>query len=44
METNTQKEIKNQVVSKTTNENPNKIVPIWKSQLDRYESGKIKNS
>lgn len=44
METNTQKEIKNQVVSKTTNENPNKIVPIWKSQLDRYETGKIKNS
>lgn len=44
METNTQKEIKNQVVSKTTNENPCKIVPIWKSQLDRYETGKIKNS
>jgi predicted P-loop ATPase len=44
METNTQKEIKNQVVSKTTNENPSKIVPIWKSQLDRYETGKIKNS
>lgn len=44
METNTQKEMKNQVVSKTTNENPSKIVPIWKSQLDRYETGKIKNS
>ena len=41
METNAQKQEQNapQIV-----EQPNKVIPIWKSQLDRYESGKIKNS
>ena len=44
METNSQKEINNENRPQSTNNASNKIVPIWKSQLDRYESGKIKNS
>lgn len=41
MEVNTQKQEQN--VHQTI-EQPTKVVAIWKSQLDRYESGKIKNS
>jgi predicted P-loop ATPase len=44
MNTSTQSETKNLDRPKTTKETSNKVVPIWKSQLDRYETGKIKNS
>ena len=30
--------------SQTTSEQNGKVIPIWKQYLDRYESGKIKNS
>lgn len=45
METNIQKEsIDNKKRPKSSSNTSSKVVPIWKSQLDRYETGKIKNS
>lgn len=41
METNTQEQVKH---NRLQPEQTNKIIPIWKSQLDRYDSGRIKNS
>ena len=41
MEANIQKETETKAIVKN---NSSKVIPIWKSQLDRYDSGKIKNS
>ena len=45
METNIQKESTNKEKRpKSSSNTSSKVVPIWKSQLDRYEKGSIKNS
>lgn len=44
MEINTQKEMKIENNKNIVSNSNNKVVPIWKSQLDRYETGRIKNS
>ena len=44
METNIQKELVNEKKAAPSSNTHSKVVPIWKSQLDRYETGKIKNS
>lgn len=41
METNIQKQVKHNTPQP---EQTNKVISIWKSQLDRYDSGRIKNS
>lgn len=44
MEINAQKTNIDNKTNNTSTENQSKVVPIWKSNLDRYESGRIKNS
>lgn len=44
MEINAKKQINQSDDFKRTQNQDSKIVPIWKSQLDRYENGRIKNS